>query len=62
MDNSTNDQTPDVIAVDVVIARMTFNATPAEIEIVRNAVLIQGVAARRLSTWMGVLELDELPN
>ncbi|QPD02618.1 MAG: hypothetical protein Nkreftii_000392 [Candidatus Nitrospira kreftii] len=62
LENSTTDQNPDVIAADVVIARMMFNAIPAEIEVVRNAVLIRGMAARRLLTWMEVLELDELPN
>jgi hypothetical protein len=48
--------------VDVVIARMAYDAMSAEIGIVRDAVLIRGTAARRLSTWMGVLELDDLPD
>lgn len=59
--DSTTDQSPDVITTDVVIAHITFNGKPVEIEVVRNAVLIRGRAARRFSTWMGILELEELP-
>lgn len=60
--DSTTDQDPDLIAVDVVIARRTSFAKPADIEVVRSAVLIRGIAAMRLSTWEKLLELDELPN
>lgn len=57
----TTDQSPEVIAVDVVMARRTSFAKPVDIEVVRNAVLIRNMAAMRFSTWMRVLELDELP-
>lgn len=60
--DSTTDQNTDLIAVDVVIARRTSFDKPADIEVVRSAVLIRGRAARRFATWMGVWELDELPS
>lgn len=59
--DSTTDQSPDVITVDAVIARRTSFDKPADIEVVRNAVLIRGIAARRFE-WMGVGDLDDLPH
>lgn len=59
--DSTADQSTDLIAVDVVVVSRTSFDKPADIEVVRNAVLIRGRAARRFATWMEVWELDELP-
>lgn len=59
---STTDQSTDLIAVDVVIARLTSLGKQPDIEVVRSAVLLRGRAARRFATWMGAWELNELPS
>lgn len=60
--DSITGESRDVIAVDVVIARRTSYDMPAQFDVVRKAVLIRGIAARRFVTWMHEWKLDELPN
>ena len=60
--DSTTDQNTDLIAVDVIISHRTSFDKPADIEVVRSAVLMRGRAARRFATWLGVWELTELPS
>jgi len=47
--DSTTDQTPDLVAIDAVIARDGVKADPVEIEVVRKALLIRGRAASKIA-------------